>query len=248
MKTIGLIGGMSWESSAQYCRVINQVVRARLGGAHSARSLMLSVDFGEIERLQHAGEWTALASAMVDAARTLERGGADFLLICTNTMHKVADEVAASVAVPLLHIADPTGAAVRAGGHRRVGLLGTAFTMEQAFYRDRLIERFGLDVIAPECADRAEVHRIIYDELVAGRVLDASRAIYRDVIARLVARGAEAVILGCTEIMLLVESQDSAVPLFDTTELHALAAVDRALDGCSPYRSAEVINDAAVFR
>ena len=233
MKTIGLIGGMSWESSVHYYRIINQAVRTRLGGAHSARSLMLSVDFGEIERLQHAGDWTALASAMVEAARALERGGADFLLICTNTMHKLADEVAAIVMLPLLHIADPTGEAVRAAGHRRVGLLGTAFTMEQAFYRDRLTAKYGLDVIVPDDVDRAIVHRIIYDELVAGRVLDGSRAIYSDVIARLVARGAEAVILGCTEIMLLVEAHDSAVPLFDTTKLHALAAVDRALDGCS---------------
>ena len=238
MKTIGLIGGMSWESSAHYYRIINQAMRARLGGTHSARSLMLSVDFGEIERLQHAGDWTALASAMVDAARALERGGADFLLICTNTMHMVADEITAAVALPLLHIVDPTGAAIRAAGYRRVGLLGTTFTMERPFYRDRLAERFGLDVIVPEDTDRTAVHRIIYDELVAGRVLDASRATYRDVIARLVARGAEAVILGCTEIMLLVGAQDSAAPLFDTTELHALAAVDRALDGGPPGRSA----------
>lgn len=238
MKTIGLIGGMSWESSAHYYRIINQAVRARLGGAHSARSLMVSVDFGEIEQLQHAGDWTALASAMVKAARSLERGGADFLLICTNTMHKLADEVAASVTLPLLHIADPTGQAVQAARHRRVGLLGTAFAMEQVFYRDRLTERFGLEVIVPDAADRAAVHRIIYDELVAGRILDGSRAIFRDVITRLVARGAEAVILGCIEIMLLVEAQDSAVPLFDTTKLHALAAVDWALDGYLPERSA----------
>ena len=230
MKTIGLIGGMSWESSAHYYRIINQAVRARLGGAHSARSLMVSVDFGEIERLQHVGDWTALAVAMVEAARQLERGGADFMLICTNTMHLVADEVTASVGIPLLHIVDPTAEAVRAAGHRRVGLLGTAFTMEQAFYRERLADEFGLDVIVPDDADRAQVHRIIYGELVAGQVLDGSRSLYRDIIARLVARGAEAIILGCTEIMLLVGPEDSAVPLFDTTELHALTAVDRALE------------------
>ena len=229
MKTIGLIGGMSWESSAHYYRIVNQAARDRLGGVHSARSLMLSVDFGEVERLQRSGDWVALTSMMVDAARRLERGGADLLLICTNTMHLVADEVAASVTIPLLHIVDPTAAAIRSAGHRRVGLLGTAFTMERGFYKDRLRDRFGLDVIVPGNADRAVVHRIIYEELVAGRVLDESRAAYREVIARLVARGADAVILGCTEIMLLVRGEDSAVPLFDTTQLHALAAVDLAL-------------------
>lgn len=230
MKTMGLIGGMSWESSAHYYRIINQAVRAKLGGAHSARSLMLSVDFGEIERLQHAGDWAALATAMTEAAKQLEQGGADFLLICTNTMHLVADEVAASAAIPLLHIVDPTARTVRAAGHSRVGLLGTAFTMEQAFYRGRLAERFDLDVIIPDAADRAEVHRIIYAELVAGQLLDGSRAFFRDVIGRLASRGAEAIILGCTEIMLLVTQEDSPVPLFDTTELHALAAVDWALE------------------
>lgn len=229
MRTIGLIGGMSWESSAQYYRIINQEVRARLGDGHSARSLMLSVDFAEIRKLQHAGDWDALTAAMTDAARSLERGGADFLLVCTNTMHRMADDIAAAVAIPLLHIADPTAQAVKATGARRVGLLGTAFTMEQDFYKGRLADRFGLDVLIPDQADRDSVHRIIYDELVAGRILPPSRIVYRDVIARLVARGAEAIILGCTEIMLLVEPADSAVPLFDTTTLHAQAAVDRAL-------------------
>jgi aspartate racemase len=227
--TIGLIGGMSWESSAEYYRIINQEVRTRLGGVHSARSLMFSVDFGEIEHMQHAGDWASLTVAMVEAAQRLERGGADFILICTNTMHRMADDVAAGVAIPLLHIADPTAEKILAAGHRRIGLLGTAFTMEQDFYKGRLADRFGLEVLVPDDADRATVHRIIYEELVAGKVLPASRAAYREVIARLVARGAEAIILGCTEIMLLVKPEDSAVPLFDTTTLHALAAVDKSL-------------------
>jgi aspartate racemase len=229
MRTIGLIGGMSWESSAQYYRIINQAVRARLGGVHSAKSLMLSVDFGEIERLQHDGDWPALTAVMIDAARALERGGADGLLICTNTMHRMADEVAASVSIPLLHIADPTARAIKAAGYRRVGLLGTAFTMEQDFYKGRLARAFGLEVLIPDDADRAVAHDIIYRELVAGEVKPASRAAYRAIIARLVARGAQAIILGCTEIMLLVTQEDSAAPLFDTTTLHALAAVDWAL-------------------
>ena len=234
MKTIGLIGGMSWESSAQYYRIINQAVRDRCGGAHSAQLLLYSLDFAAIQRLQHDGDWDALAQLMADAARRLEAGGADMILLCTNTMHRVADAITGSVAVPLLHIADATGAAVTAAGHTRVGLLGTAFTMEQPFYRDRLAERFGLDVLVPDTADRATVHRIIYDELVAGRIVDASRAAYRNVIARLVARGAQAIILGCTEIMLLVGAGDSAMPLFDTTTLHALAAVDAALASPAP--------------
>lgn len=229
MKTIGLIGGMSWESSAQYYRIINQDTQRRLGGVHSARSLMLSVDFGEIERLQHAGDWIALEGTMVAAARALEQGGADGIVICTNTMHRMADAVAAAVSIPLLHIADPTGAALTAAGVTRVALLGTAFTMEQAFYRDRLSDRFGLDVLIPDAADRAEVHRVIYDELVKGIISPASRDLYRAIIARLVDQGAQAVILGCTEIMLLVTAQDSAVPLYDTTTLHAQAAVAWAL-------------------
>ncbi len=229
MKTIGLIGGMSWESSAQYYAIINRAVRDRMGAPHSAKSLMVSVDFGEIEKLQHAGDWMTLAGMMMAAARQLERGGADMILICTNTMHRMADTVAAEVSIPLLHIADPTAEAIRAAGFARVGLLGTAFTMEQDFYKGRLAERHGLDVIVPEAEDRAVVHRIIYDELVAGIVRDESRDAYRGVIARLIARGAQAIILGCTEIMLLVGQGDSAVPLFDTTELHAQAAVELAL-------------------
>ena len=229
MKTIGLIGGMSWESSAEYYRILNQGVRDRRGPTASARCLLWSFDFSEIERLQHAGDWPALTERMTGAARRLEGAGADLLLICTNTMHRMADAVEAAVSIPLLHIADPTAGRIRAAGLRRVGLLGTAFTMEQDFYKGRLRDRHGLEVIVPGEADRATVHRIIYDELVAGKIVPASRAACRDVIARLVADGAQAVILGCTEIMLLVTPEDSAVPLFDTTALHAEAAVAMAL-------------------
>lgn len=226
---IGLIGGMSWESSAEYYRIINREVRHRLGGVHSARSLMWSVDFGEIERLQHQGDWDELTKRMQDAAIRLERGGADFVLMCSNTMHLMADAVTAAIDIPLLHIADPTAEKIKAAGFRKVGLLGTAFTMEREFYKGRLEKVFGLDVLVPDADDRHVVHDIIYKELVAGEVRPESRLAYRDVIARLIARGAQAIILGCTEIMLLVSNEDSAVPLFDTTTIHAMAAVDRAL-------------------
>jgi aspartate racemase len=229
MKTIGLIGGMSWESSAQYYAIVNRAVRGRLGGSHSAELLLYSVDFGEIERLQHDDDWASLTARMVDAARRLEAGGADFVLICSNTMHLMADDAAAAIGVPLLHVIDPTAAAIAQAGLTRVGLLGTAFTMEKAFYRDRLAAA-GLEILIPDVADRCEIHRVIYEELVAGKIEAASRTAYRDVIARLVERGAQAIVLGCTEIMLLVDQSDSAVPLFDTTSLHALAAVDLALD------------------
>lgn len=231
VKTIGLIGGMSWESSAEYYRIINQETRHRLGGVHSAQSLIYSVDFGEIERLQHDGAWSDLTARMIEAARRLERGGADFFLLCTNTMHRMADEVTAAIGIPFLHIADPTAARIKAAGHRRIGLLGTAFTMEQDFYKGRLADKHGLDVLIPDAEDRRVVHEIIYKELVAGRVEAASREAYRQIIARLVDKGAEAIILGCTEIMLLVRPEDSSVPLFDTTEIHALAAVEMALGG-----------------
>ncbi|GAB2788912.1 aspartate/glutamate racemase family protein [Halomonas shantousis] len=229
MKTIGMIGGMSWESSLMYYRIINEQARERLGGVHSARSLMLSVDFGHVERLQHAGHWDALAEEMAEAARHLERGGADFVVLCTNTMHCLSDAITRAVDIPLLHIADPTAARIRAAGLSRVGLLGTAFTMEGDFYTGRLRERHGLEVLVPEAEDRQRVHDIIYRELVAGQIHSESRKAYRQVIARLVERGAQAVILGCTEIMLLVEAEDSAVPLFDTTALHAQAALEYAL-------------------
>lgn len=226
---IGLIGGLSWESSAEYYRLINQAVRRRLGGAHSARCLMWSFDFGEIEALQHAGRWDAAEAQMIDAARRLERGGADFVLICSNTMHLMADAVRAAIGIGLLHIADPTAERIRAAGYRRVGLLATAFTMEQDFYRGRLEQRFGLEVIVPEAEDRSTVHRIIYEELVQGEVRAESRKAYREIMAKLAASGAEAIIFGCTEIMLLVGQDDSPVPVFDTTALHAEAAVERAM-------------------
>ena len=228
---IGLIGGMSWESSAEYYRIINQTVRDRLGEPHSARILMWSLDFEPVEHLQHQGDWAALAEEMAAGARRLENGGAEFLVLCTNTMHRLAGDITRAVSIPLLHIADPTGEAIAQAGVKRVGLLGTRFTMEQAFYRDRLIERFGLEVLVPDEADRTVVHDIIYKELIAGMVSAASRQAYRAVIGRLIESGAEAIILGCTEIMLLVKPEDSAVPLFDTTTLHALAAVDRSLEG-----------------
>lgn len=229
MQTIGLLGGMSWESSAHYYRLINEETRRRLGGTHSAPSVMVSVDFAEIEALQHAGEWGALTERMIHAARQAERGGAQLLVICTNTMHLMADAVAAAIEIPLLHIADPVGRAIAVRGLTKVGLLGTAFTMEQPFLRDRLEQGFGLEVITPDSKDRGAIHRVIYDELVCGVVTEPSRALYRTIMQRLADDGAEAIILGCTEIMLLVGQQDSPVPLFDTTTLHALAAVEMAL-------------------
>ncbi|WP_447722334.1 aspartate/glutamate racemase family protein [Edwardsiella tarda] len=229
MKTIGLLGGMSWESSAEYYRIINQGVREHLGPTASASVVLWSFNFAEIEALQHQGDWSTLSERMVDAAQRLQGAGADVLLICTNTMHRMAPALESALSIPLIHIADPTAAAIKAAGLRKVGLLGTAFTMEQDFYKGRLRERHGLEVIVPEADDRATVHHIIYDELVAGQITPSSRAAYRQVIARLVQAGAEAVILGCTEIMLLVQPDDSAVPLFDTTALHAAAAVEAAL-------------------
>ncbi|MGF9760496.1 aspartate/glutamate racemase family protein [Microvirga sp. 0TCS3.31] len=229
MKTIGLIGGMSWESSAEYYRIINQETNRRLGGVHSAQCLMWSFDFDAIKHLQHEGDWDRLADAMKEAAIRLERGGAEFLVICTNTMHRLADAVSSAVGIPLLHIADPTAEKIRASGFERVGLLGTAFTMEQDFYKGRLQQRHGLDIIVPDEDDRRVVHEIIYKELVLGQVRPKSRQAYREIIARLIERGAQCIILGCTEIMLLVKDEDSAVPLFDTTTIHAVAAVDHAL-------------------
>jgi len=228
-KIIGLLGGMSWASSAEYYRLVNEGVRDRLGGVHSARCLMWSFDFDDVAVLQREDRWDDAAALMIEAAQRLERGGADFLVICTNTMHKAFDRMQAAVSLPLLHIADPTAERIKAAGLRRVGLLGTAFTMEQDFYKGRLAERHGLDVLVPDAPDRAAIHRIIYDELVKGRIEPVSRVVFQDAIARLVAAGAEAVILGCTEIMLLVGPEDSPVPLYDTTGLHAAAAVDRAL-------------------
>ncbi|MEP6952652.1 MAG: aspartate/glutamate racemase family protein [Solirubrobacteraceae bacterium] len=229
MRTIGVLGGMSSESSADYYRVMNQTARARLGGVHSARTLMLSFDFGEIEALQAAGRWDESARLLADGARALERGGAELLIIATNTMHEVADQVAAAVTIPLIHIADPTAARIRAAGLTRVGLLGTRYTMERPFYRGRMEALHGLAVIVPGEADRTTVHDIIYSELVVGVTREASRERYREVIGRLVEQGAEGVIYGCTEIELLVGAQDSPVPVFDTARIHAEAAVDAAL-------------------
>jgi aspartate racemase len=231
MKTIGMIGGMSWESSLEYYRIINETVKSRLGGLHSARSLMFSVEFAEIETLQHEGRWQEAAKIMVDAARSLEKGGADFIIICTNTMHKLAPDVQANVNIPLLHIADATAEAVKRQGIRRVGLLGTRFTMEEDFYKGRLIEKHGLDVLIPSEAERVVVHRVIYDELCRGVIESESRRQYQVIIENLVSQGAQGIILGCTEIGLLVKPQDCAAPLFDTTRLHAEAAVDYALAG-----------------
>lgn len=229
MHTIGLIGGMSWESSAEYYRIINRAVRDRLGPLRSAQSLMFSVDFGPIEQAQHEGRWDKAADILIKAAVRLEVGGADCIVLCTNTMHKVADELQAAVGIPLLHIADPVGQAAAAAGIRKVGLLGTAFTMEQPFMKERLKSVHGLDVLIPTQQERADIHRIIYSELCVGMVTSASRTLYQAVMEGLTNRGAEAIILGCTEISLLIRSQDSSLPLLDTTKLHALAAVDFAL-------------------
>ncbi len=226
MKTIGLIGGMSWESSAEYYRIVNEAVKARLGGLHSAQCLLYSVDFAEIEQLQHSSQWDEAGQIMADAARRLEHGGADFIVLCTNTMHKLASFIEQAVSIPLIHIADPTAAAIQQAGLQRIGLLGTAFTMEQDFYRARLTDQFGLEVLIPEADERAIIHRVIYDELVLGIVKDELRMAYQRVIAHLVARGAQGIILGCTEIMLLIAPEDCSVPTFDTTTLHAVAAAD----------------------
>ncbi|MGO4004229.1 aspartate/glutamate racemase family protein [Pseudomonas fluorescens] len=228
MRTIGLIGGMSWESSAEYYRLINQQVRDRLGPLRSAQLLMHSVDFGPVEQAQHAGRWDDAAQILVDAARSLEAGGAECVVLCTNTMHKVAGQIQAAISVPFLHIAEPAGEAALAIDARTVGLLGTAFTMEQDFLKERLTAQ-GLQVLVPETEDRQAVHRIIYDELCVGVISDASRERYQQVIEALAARGAQAIILGCTEISLLIKPEHSELPLLDTTELHARAAVAFAL-------------------
>ena len=228
MKTIGLLGGMSWESSALYYQLLNEHVRDRVGGLHSARVMMASVDFAEIEELQRSGDWDRAGALLAGEAARLVAAGADFLVLCTNTMHKVAPAIETATSIPLLHLADATAEVVVASGMRTVGLLGTAFTMEQDFYRERLADH-GLAVLVPDDAGRALVHRIIYEELVLGIVTESSREHYRAVIASLIERGAEGVILGCTEIELLVRPEDSAVPVFPTTRIHAEAAVKLAL-------------------
>ena len=229
MKTIGLLGGMSWESSLEYYRLINETVKARLGGLHSAQCLLWSFDFAEIEALQMAGDWDGAAQRMVDAALSLERGGAQGLVICTNTMHKLAPQVQAAIRIPLLHIADATAEKVCADGLHTIGLLGTRFTMEQDFYKGRLIDNFGLKVITPNAADMQIVHEVIYDQLCLGEVRDDSRQEYLRIMGDLVAQGAQGVILGCTEITMLIKPEHTTIPLYDTTHLHALTAVDWAL-------------------
>jgi aspartate racemase len=230
MKIIGLIGGMSWESSAAYYRIINETTKARLGVLYSAKSLMYTVNFHEIEQMQHKGEWEKAALVLVDAAQRLERGGADCIVLCTNTMHKLASFIEAAVKIPFIHIADATAQQIKVQGMKKIGLLGTGFTMEQDFYKGRLVEKFGLEVITPDKADRDIVHRVIYNELCQGKIEASSKAEYVRIMAELVKQGAEGIILGCTEIMLLVGQADSPVPVFDTTTIHAVVAVDFALE------------------
>ncbi|MFZ5971405.1 MAG: aspartate/glutamate racemase family protein [Bacteroidota bacterium] len=230
MKTIGLIGGMSWESTLLYYKAINQGVKARLGSLHSAKSIIYSVDFHEVEEKQRLGHWQQLDDMMTDAVLRLERAGADFVVLCTNTMHKCAPAMKAGSRIPLLHIADPTAEELRSRGIKTVGLLGTRFTMEEDFYRNRLSEKFGMSVIIPSPAERAEVHRIIYDELVQGKINPDSKKTYQKIIETLKAQGAEGVILGCTEITLLIQPEDVTLPVLDTTALHAAKAVALALD------------------
>ena len=229
MKIIGMIGGMSWESSIEYYRIINQTTRETLGGLHSAKSIMYSVEFAEIEELQHQNRWQETSQILIAAAKNLERAGADFIIICTNTMHKVYDDVQNNLQIPMLHIADTTAEEIRARGITKIGLLGTRFTMEEDFYKGRLTEKYGMKVIIPSPAEMEEVHRVIYEELCAGKILESSKEKYSDIINGLVNAGAEGIILGCTEIGLLIKSPDSPVPLFDTTEIHANAAVRFAL-------------------
>jgi aspartate racemase len=229
VKTIGLIGGMSWESSIEYYRIINEAVKERLGGLHSAKCIMHSVDFAEVEPLQHEGRWDEAAEHMVRAAKSVEAAGADFLVLCTNTMHKTADKMEEQISIPFLHIADATARKVIADGLKTVGLLGTRFTMEDDFYKGRLIDRHSLEVIVPHEDERQIVHQVIYDELCLGRIEAASKQKYVGIMNNLVSQGAEAIILGCTEIGMLVGPDDCDVPVFDTTRIHAEAAVDLAL-------------------
>jgi aspartate racemase len=229
MKTIGLIGGMSWESSAEYYRLINQETKRRLGGQHNAPSILVTVDFADVEHLQHAGHWDQLGGMLADRARQLERGGADFVVLCTNTMHKLAGSITSAVQIPLLHVADAVAHAIQLSGQRRVGLLGTRFTMEQTFYSDRLRQHFGIETIVPSAPDRQMIHDAIYIELCHGVIREESRAAFKTVIACLAEQGAESVILGCTEIGLLISQADSNLPVHDSTRVHAVAAVDLAL-------------------
>lgn len=230
MKTIGMLGGMSWESTTSYYQVLNEGVKASLGGLNSAKICLYSVNFDEIEKLQHQGEWGKTAEILSQAAKNVEAGGADFLLICTNTMHKVADTIEEAINIPLLHIADATARQLQKDGIAKVGLLGTKFTMEQDFYKGRLTDKFGIDVIVPDAIQRQEIHDVIYQELCQGIISDASRQAYLEIISSLGEQGAEAVILGCTEIALLVQQEDTDIRLYDTTSIHAQAAVELALN------------------
>ena len=230
MKMIGLIGGMSWESSAEYYRIMNQTVQERLAGLHSAQCILYSFDFQEIEQLQHQGEWEELTELMIRAAQRLKGAGAELLIICTNTMHKMAEEVQRSVAIPLVHIADATAKAVIEKGLDKVALLGTRFTMEEDFYKKRLEEKYKLKVIIPSESDREVIDHVIYNELCRGIMQPASKEKFKAIIRALASNGAEGVILGCTEIPLLISQQDAEIPLFDTTKIHAQAAVEMALE------------------
>ena len=229
MKTIGLIGGMSWESSAEYYRLINTLIKDRLGGFHSAKCVMVSVDFAEVETLQRANRWAESAQLLGAAAYSLERAGADVVVLCTNTMHKVAADIQAAITIPFIHIADPTAELITAQGLTTIGLLGTRFTMEEDFYVERLRQRYGLQVLIPDPPERAMIHRVIYDELCLGEINATSKAQYLAAIDQLMARGAQGIILGCTEIGLLIQAEDCTVPVFDTTRLHAEAVVNFAL-------------------
>jgi len=229
MKTIGLIGGMSWESSIEYYRIINETAKEMLGGLHSAKSLMVTVDFAEIEKMQHEGRWDDAATILVKCAQDLECGGADLIVLCTNTMHKLADQIIANTSVPFLHIADATAEKIVAAGIKKIGLLGTRFTMEHDFYKGRLIQNYGLEVVIPEESDRDIIHRVIYEELVQGKIVNSSREEYKRIMNWLTSQGAEGIILGCTEIELLVTQADIETLLFPTTSIHAVAAVEMAL-------------------
>jgi aspartate racemase len=229
MKTIGLIGGMSWESSLEYYRIINETVKEKLRGFHSAKIAMYSVDFEEVEKLQRQGNWDEATRLMIDAAQRIEKAGAEFVVICTNTMHKMAEEVQKSIDIPLLHIVDVTAEKIKGQGIRKVGLLGTRFTMEEDFYKGRLLKKHEIEVIIPEEEERVRIHNILYDELCLGEIKKLSRDKFKEIIENLVARGAEGVILGCTEIPLLVNQEDYEIPLFDTTAIHAITAVEYAV-------------------
>ncbi len=230
MKTIGMIGGMSWESSLEYYRLVNEAVKEKMGGLHSAKCILYSVDFGEIEKMLAVGDWTGLEACLGEAALELKEAGADFLLICTNTMHKLAEKLEAKAGLPLLHIADAAAGEIKAEGLEKVGLLGTKFTMEEAFYRERLEDKFEIKVLIPEAGDREFVNSVIFNELCLGIIKEDSREKFRGIIGDLVSKGAEGIVLGCTEIPLLIGQEDAEVPVFDTTKIHALAAVEFALE------------------